>query len=170
MAWIVVRSVLGAVAIPVGILVLSRVAVWDSHECTNDTAHVPESNMHSKANTTLRAPANVIPVPGHTHGHIGVHTARGQECACVLDGGPGRGDEHGEAAYCEEAEENHIGTTLLVRVGDFACGNCADTGCDVGRDGHELGPGVGVAHVLDDGGEEEREGVKGGVDANSNEH
>lgn len=90
--------------------------------------------MHSESDTTLGASADVISVPGDTHGDVGVDSGRGEEGSCVLHTGLRGGDEHGEADDGDEAEEDHVGTTLPVGIGDLAGGDGAQACDNVRRD------------------------------------
>ena len=74
-------------------------------------------------------------------------------------------NQQNEANNSDEAEEYHEGSTLLGPVGEVSPSNSSYTAENIGRNAHQLRLVVGVAHVLDDGGEEERDRVEGGVDA-----
>ena len=41
-------------------------------ETRNDTSQITESNMHSNTDSSFGGATNVIPVPGNSHGDIGV--------------------------------------------------------------------------------------------------
>ena len=97
-------------------------------------------------------------------------TTCGKEGASILHPRLATADEHGESSDREELEAHHEDTSLLCLVGGVARADGEDTGDDVRRHGHQLGVPVGVAHVLDDGGEEECDGVEGSVDSDCDEH
>ena len=115
------------------------------------------------ASKTLRT--DVVRIPSHTERDIGVDTASSKDGTNVLDGGDGRRDEHDEADESSAAEADHEDTTLAATVSKDTTCNGADAGADIGRDGHKLALFVGEdTHVLDDGGQEQGEGVETDVD------
>lgn len=70
----------------------------------------------------------------------------------------------------DAAEEDHVDTTLTVLVSGVTTGDGEQAGDDIGRDGHELSHLVGVAETLDNGGQEDGDGVERGVDADGDDH
>jgi len=63
----------------------------------NGTTQVAETNVHCDSDTTLGRAANVVAVPGNSHGDVRVNTTGGEERAKVLDAGLVGGDQHGES-------------------------------------------------------------------------
>ena len=70
----------------------------------------------------------------------------------------------------DNAEEDHVDSSLSVLVCCESTGNGEQAGDDVRRNAHELGPLVAVTKTLDDAGEEDGNRVKGSVDADGDEH
>lgn len=87
-----------------------------------------------------------------------------------MDARLGRGGEHGEADNGADFVGKHEDTALFQLVGEESSTDGEAAGNDVRRDGHQLRLLVGVTHVLDDGWEEERDGVKWSVDTDGDEH
>jgi len=81
-----------------------------------------------------------------------------------------RRDEEDETEDSSQAEEHHVNTTPLLTISEIASGDSGDASNDVRWDAHKLRVVLGVAHVVHDGGEEERDRVKRGVDADSDQH
>jgi hypothetical protein len=87
-----------------------------------------------------------------------------EEGADILDMGFVGGNQHNEPNNGDDAEGYHVWPTLLGPVCQESSGDSNDTTDNVGRNAHQLRLVVGVAHVLDDGREEERNRVKRCVD------
>jgi len=79
-------------------------------------------------------------------------------------------DKHGEANNSGQAEEHHEHSTMLLAICEVASTDSGDGTDDVWGDTHKLRTVVRVAHVVDDGGEEERDRVEGSVDTDSDQH
>jgi hypothetical protein len=97
-------------------------------------------------------------------------TTCGKEGADVLHCRLATADEHGKSNDREELEPHHKDASLFCPVGGVARADGEKTGDDVRGNRHQLGSFVAVAHVLDDGGEEERDGVEGSIDSDRDEH
>lgn len=97
-------------------------------------------------------------------------TTRGKESAAVLHRRLGTANEHCKSSNSDELKPHHEDASLFCLVRGVAHTDGEETGDDVGRNGHQLGMLVGVSHVLDDGWEEEGDGVQGGVYSNRDEH
>lgn len=139
-------------------------------ETSDGTTKVTKTNVHGNTNGTFGGSTNVVSVPGDTHGDVGVDTACREEGTSVLNTRSRGGNQHDETDDTNHTEEDHIRATSLLAVGEVTASDGAKTGNNVGGDGHELRLLVGVAHVLDDGRKEERDGVERGVDADGDQH
>lgn len=121
---------------------MARVVSWRVSrpicECRNGTTQVSETDVHGDTDTTLGRTANVVSVPGDTHGNVGVDTGGSQEGTKVLNMGVVSGDQHGEANDREKTEKDHEDSTLALLVSEVASGDGRGTSKDVRRDGHEL--------------------------------
>lgn len=97
-------------------------------------------------------------------------TTCGEEGADILHRRFAATDEHGKSSDRDQLEPHHEEASLFGLVGGVARADGEETGDDVRGNRHQLGTFVGVAHVLDDGGEEERDGVERSVDSDRDEH
>lgn len=88
-----------------------------------------------------------------------------KECANVLSVGVVGGNEQNKTGNGNQAESHHENAAFLRPVSSVSTSNRNNTSKDVWRDAHKLGLVIGVAHVLDDGGKEQGDRVKRGVDA-----
>jgi len=73
-------------------------------------------------------------------------------------------DKHNEACDGDNAEENHIGSALLRLISQNSTSDGSNATKDIGRDSHELRFIVRISHVLDDGWEEQRDGIQRSID------
>jgi len=143
----------------------ARTSLGKVDETGKHTTEVTETDVHGDTDTALGGSADVVAVPGDTLGHVGVDAACEEEGAGVFDVGVGGGDQEDQTCDGEEGEADHedaAGSPLVCKV---ASSDAAETGDNVGRDGHELGSLVCVTKSFDDGWEEEGETVEWGVDA-----
>jgi len=149
--------------------------------------------MHSNAYSALGGSSDVVPVPCNSHRHIGVDATLikrrpirvsdllsnprsiemiqkyaptdSQKGSDVLHGGLVGGDEHHETGNSDQAEGHHEDASLLCFIRRITPRNRGKAANDVGWHAHQLRLLVSVAHVLHNGGEEERDRVKRGVNA-----
>lgn len=136
----------------------------------DSTTEVTEADVHGNTDTTLERTADVVAVPGDTLGNVGVDTAGDEESTKVLGAVGFDSGEDDETNYSDNAESNHVDTTLAVLISSETATDGEEAGDNVGRDRHELSNLVGVAKTLDNGGKEDGDGVERGVDANGDEH
>jgi len=150
-------------------------------EASNNTSEVTEADMHSNTNSTFGSTTNVVSVPCNTQRYVRVNSVYTSSTKCeelnandiprddeegadILDMGFVCGNQHDEPNNGDDAEAYHVWPTLLGPVCHESSSDSNDTSEYVGGDAHQLRLVVGVAHVLDDGGEEERNRVKRCVD------
>ena len=126
--------------------------------------------MHGDADTTLGGPANVVAVPGDTLRDVGVDTASEKEDTGVLDMRVVGSNLENDTEHSGEGETDHEDTTSTQSVGKVSAGDTAEASNDVGRDTHKLSLFVAVAEGIDDSGQEKRETVERGVNAEGDEH
>lgn len=74
------------------------------------------------------------------------------------------GDEQHETSNRDHAESHHENTAFLCLVSSVSTRNRNNASEDVGRDTHKLRLVIGVAHVLDNSGEEQGDRVKRSID------
>ncbi len=123
--------------------------------------------MHRESDAALCRAARVVAVPSHALWNIGVDTSSEEKGAGILDVMVVRRVQHGEADDSDYVEADHHDAAALDSVGHVSSGEGEETGYYVWRDCHQLSSVVLVAQVLDDGWEEEGEGVDWGEVAKS---
>lgn len=136
----------------------------------DDATTVAAHDLHCDTRPALQATANITAVPRHAKRDLRVDADGRKDSACVLYAGRACSSEHGEAGDGDELEGHEKYTSFLDAIGVPGRCDCKDAGADVGRDAHELGFVGGVAHVFDDSGEEEGEGVDGAEARHADEH
>jgi len=141
-------------------------------EASNNTSEVTEADVHGNTNSSLGSTADVVPVPCNTQRNVGVNSVShclakceglnanniprdDEEGADILDVGFVCRNQHDKPDNGDDAEAYHVWSTLLGPVGQESSGDSNDTAENIGRNAHQLRLVVGVAHVFDDGGEEE---------------
>ena len=181
------KEIMRMVSLPRGISALID-------ESSNDTSEIAEAHMHCDANTAFKTATDVIAVPCHAERnewvdpyrepdisclvllerHLEEARARlttcGKEGADILHCRLATADEHGKPSDRQDLESDHEAASLLCLVGGIARADGKNACNDVRRNGHQLGTFVGVAHVPNNGGEEERDGVERRVDSDRDEH
>lgn len=144
-----------AVAGPVPGLLLLGVDVGG-----NNTVHVAPADDDTDHDTALQRAFDVVGRPGQGVGDGGVDADGAEESTCVLDVHIVGGEKHGETDAADERDDHVAVTTPLGAVGNETDDNSHGGGNGVGRNGHELGLGAGVAHTEKNGGKEEGEAVQ----------
>lgn len=124
-----------------------------------------KADVEGNADTTLDTATDVVAVPGDALWDIGVDSHSEEETSGVLDVRVLGRDQEDQTENGHETEADHENTSSLESVGRPATGESAETGDDVWRNGHQLSGVVRVSESLDDGGEEERVGIKRSVDS-----
>ena len=147
-----------------------RSIILSEDETRDGTSKVTESDVHGNTDTSLERATDVVTVPGDTLGNVGVDTAGDKEGSKVLGVQVLGAEKDGETDDGDEAESNHVGTSLSVLIGGETTTNGEETSDDVGRDTHELSHGVAVSKTGDNGGKEDGDGVERNVDADGDEH
>jgi len=74
------------------------------------------------------------------------------------------GNKQNKTNNRDHAESHHENAAFPCPVGSVSTSNRNNASKDVGRDTHKLGLVIGVAHVLDDSGEEQGDRVKRSID------
>lgn len=126
--------------------------------------------MHGDADTTLERSTDVISVPCNTHGYQGVDARSSEESTDILDGRLAGRSKHSESYDGDDLEGQHEDTTLAHLIGKETSSDGENTSYNVDRYGHQLTLFVCVAHVLDDGRQEQRDGVQRRVDTDGDQH
>ena len=97
-------------------------------------------------------------------------TTCSKEGADILHGRLATADEHSKSSNCEQLETHHEYASLLGLVCSVAGANGEETSNDIWRDSHQLGTFIGVAHIADDGREEEGDGIERSIYSDGDEH
>ena len=77
-------------------------------ESSNGTAKVTEADVHGNADATLDGATDVVAVPGHALGHVGVYTGSDEKRADVLDRVIRRCHEHDVADDAAEEKKRQL--------------------------------------------------------------
>lgn len=147
-----------------------RSIILAEDEAGDGTTQVTETDVHGNTDTSLERATNIVTVPGDTLGNVGVDTAGDHEAGKVLGVVVVSAEKDGETSDGDEAEADHVETSLAVLVSGETTTDGEEAGHDVGRNRHELGHGVAVSETLDNGGKEDGDGVERGVDADGDDH
>jgi hypothetical protein len=139
-------------------------------ERSENTTEVTETDVHGDTDTTLGGTTDVVTVPGDTLGNVGVDTASEEEDTGVLGVRVVGGDLKNNTKHGGEGETDHEDTTSAESISEVATRDAAEASNNVRRNTHQLSLVVGVAKSLDDGGQEKRETVERGVNADGDEH
>jgi len=131
----------------------------------HDPVQVAPSDDDPQRDAALVHALGVVRGPRDGVGDARVDAQGPEEGARVPDPGALGAQEHGEADDAEEGDEDVAEAALAGPVGDVTDGDGQDGGGGVGGHGEELGARGGVAQVVDDGGQEEGEGVQRPVGA-----
>lgn len=123
-----------------------------------------ESHVHSNPYPALDSTTNVVAIPGNTLRDIGIDAGGEKEAASVLDMWAFGCNEHDKPRQCDAVEADHEDTASLESVCQKTSSNAAEACHNVRRDRHELSSFVRVAEGLHDRWQEERHGVKRGID------
>lgn len=129
----------------------------------DSSEQVTNTNLHSHGNGSLVRARDVVGDPGDNTGDGGVDTEGGKVTADV--GGSRVGSSrNGDGENVTEHHANQVecneDRSLLQLIGEPGLAHTPDSSNNVNGDGEELGLGGGVAEVLDNGGQEEGDGVK----------
>lgn len=114
-------------------------------------SQLTKTDVHGNADTTLDAATNVVAVPGHTLGNVGVDSHGEEETTGILDMGVLRRDQHNKTKDRHKAEADHEDASSLESVGRPAASDTAETSNDVWWDSHQLCGVVGVSEGPDNG-------------------
>ena len=106
--------------------------------------------MHRNTHRSLHGATNIVAIPRHTLGHIGIDTAPEEEATGILNVRILGRDEHNETNQGRNAKSDHKQPSGLQFVGCVTTRNAQETSDDVRRDAHELRFLVAVAEGLDD--------------------
>jgi hypothetical protein len=136
----------------------------------DDASAIAAHDLHCDARAALQAAANITAIPSHAERDLRVNTDSRKNRTGILHAGGAGGSEHGEARDSDELEGHEEHTSFADAVGVPRRGDGEEAGADVGRDAHELGFVGRVAHVFDDGGQEQGEGVDGAEAGHADEH
>lgn len=136
----------------------------------NDAAAVAAHDLHGDARPALEAAADVGAVPGQAQGYLSINPNRREHGARVLDRRVAARGQQREPRDRDDLEPQQEHPPLLGAVGVPAGADGGGAGEDVGRHAQQLRVVGRVAHALDDGGQEEREGVDGREPGHEDEH
>jgi hypothetical protein len=153
----------------------------------NDTTQIANADLHGHADAALGRATDVVAVPRRNLRDIRIDTTSKKESTTVLYSVMVGSQEHRRAndpnpklAFASQRLKRILGSRKNVAANDvdsaLSRSICSkpksqtENACDyVGRHGHELRAVVRVAEALDDGRQEQREGVERSEDAEGNE-
>lgn len=101
--------------------------------------------MECNAHTSLDTSANVVAVPRHTLGHVGIDSRGEEKASSILGVWVFRNLQQDQTNQGSDAEANHEDATGLELISSPAAGDTAEAGHDIGRHRHELSLVVGVS-------------------------
>jgi len=127
----------------------------------NDTSAISTHHLHSNPRPPLQAPANIPTIPRHPQRNLRINANSRQHRTRILHTGPSRRSKHSKARDSHDLKAHQEDTAFLHAISIPARSNGKETRADVWRDGHELRVVGSITHVLDDGWEEQGEGVDG---------
>jgi hypothetical protein len=148
----------------------SRCIPSQVHITRNDTTTVPAHDLHRNTRPALQASANIPAVPRHTERNLRIYTNRSKHRTRILHARLLRRNQHRETRDGNDLESHKKNATLAHAISVPTRRDGEKTRANVWRDGHELCVVGRVAHVLDDGGEKESEGVDGAEAGQADEH
>jgi hypothetical protein len=140
------------------------------HITRHNPPTIPTHDLHRNARPPLQATSNIPTIPRHPQRNLRINANRRKHRASVLNPRFPARRKHRKSRNGNDLEREQKDAALAHAISIPRRGDGEETCAHVRRDGHELRVVGGVAHVFNNRGQEEGEGVDGTEASHADEH